>query len=115
MAFPIIKGGISAALSLQPSTNGTNIGALLLTNLFMLIFGRTGIKILTKIMEMPRSIIIPLILLLFIVRADAVNNSTIDDYWMLGDGVFGLLVRVLDGVVTSPLGAKSRLFRKAAS
>ena len=42
------------------------VGALVMANCFMLLFGLTGIKLFTKIVEMPRSVLIPLILLLSI-------------------------------------------------
>jgi putative tricarboxylic transport membrane protein len=82
-----------------------------MANIFMLIFGLTGIRIFTKIVEMPRAVIIPLILLLSIVGAYAVNNSISDVYWMLGFGVFGYFMRhygyplgpVILGVILSRL------------
>jgi putative tricarboxylic transport membrane protein len=77
----------------QPDMFWFIVGALLTANVFMLIFGLTGIKIFTKIVEMPRSVIIPLILLLSIVGAYAVNNAITDVYWMLGFGVFGYFMR----------------------
>ncbi|MBQ0809641.1 tripartite tricarboxylate transporter permease, partial [Roseovarius sp.] len=68
-------------------------------------------RIFTKIVEMPRAVIIPLILLLSIVGAYAVNNSISDVYWMLGFGVFGYFMRhygyplgpVILGVILSRL------------
>ena len=95
----------------QPDMFWFIVGALLMANVFMLIFGLTGIKIFTKIVEMPRSIIIPLIFLLSIVGAYAVNNSITDVYWMLGFGVFGYFMRhygyplgpVILGVILSRL------------
>ncbi len=87
------------------------VGALLTANVFMLVFGLTGIKVFAKIVEMPRSVIIPLIMLLSIVGAYAVNNSISDVYWMLGFGVFGYFMRhygyplgpVILGVILSRL------------
>lgn len=87
------------------------VGALVMANFFMLLFGLTGIRIFTKIVEMPRSVLIPLILLLSIVGAYAVNNSITDVYWMLGFGVFGYFMRhygyplgpVILGVILSRL------------
>ncbi|RYH08054.1 tripartite tricarboxylate transporter permease [Tropicimonas sp. IMCC6043] len=70
------------------------VGALLLANLFMLIFGLTGIRIFTRIVEMPRAVLIPLILMLSIVGAFAVNNSITDVYWMLGFGVLGYFMKL---------------------
>ncbi|MDG1282611.1 MAG: tripartite tricarboxylate transporter permease [Pseudorhodobacter sp.] len=95
----------------QPDMFWFIVGALLTANFFMLIFGLTGIKTFTKIVEMPRSIIIPLILLLSIVGAYAVNTSITDVYWMLGFGVFGYFMRhygyplgpVILGVILSRL------------
>lgn len=87
------------------------VGALMTANVFMLIFGLTGIRIFTKIVEMPRAVIIPLILLLSIVGAYAVNNRISDVYWMLGFGVVGYFMRhygyplgpVILGVILSRL------------
>ena len=95
----------------QPDMFWFIVGALLMANLFMLIFGLTGIRIFTKIVEMPRAIIIPLIFLLSIVGAYAVNNSITDVYWMLSFGVFGYFMRhygyplgpVILGVILSRL------------
>jgi putative tricarboxylic transport membrane protein len=70
------------------------VGALVVANFFMLLFGLTGIKLFTKIVEMPRSVLIPLIMLLSIVGAYAVNNSIDDVYWMLGFGVLGYFMRL---------------------
>ena len=78
----------------QPQMFWFIVGALVLANIFMLIFGLTGIRIFTKIVEMPRGILIPLILLLSIVGAYAVNNSISDVYWMLGFGVLGYFMKL---------------------
>lgn len=69
-------------------------GALFLANIFMLIFGLTGIRIFTKIVEAPRAVLIPMILMLSIVGAYAVNNSLTDVYFMLGFGVLGYFMKV---------------------
>ncbi len=70
------------------------VGALFSANIFMLIFGLTGIRLFVKIVEIPRAVLIPMILLLSIVGAYAVNNSISDVYWMLGFGVFGYFMRL---------------------
>ena len=95
----------------QPDMFWFIVGALMTANVFMLIFGLTGIRIFTKIVEMPRSIIIPLIFLLSIVGAYAVNNAISDVYWMLGFGILGFFMRhygyplgpVILGVILSRL------------
>ena len=70
------------------------VGNLTLANIFLLIFGLTGIKLFTRIVECPRGILIPLILLLSVVGAYAVNNSVTDVYWMLGFGVLGYFMKI---------------------
>ncbi len=95
----------------QPQMFWFITGALVLANFFMLIFGLTGIRLFTKIVEMPRTVLIPLILLLSIVGAYAVNNSITDVYWMLLFGAFGYLLKtygyqvgpVILGVILSRL------------
>jgi len=95
----------------QPQMFWFITGALVLANIFMLVFGLTGIRLFTKIVEMPRAVLIPLILLLSIVGAYAVNNSITDVYWMLMFGAFGYLLKtygyqvgpVILGVILSRL------------
>ena len=87
------------------------VGALITANFFMLLFGLTGIRLFTRIIEMPRAVLIPLIMLLSIVGAYAVNNAITDVYWMLGFGILGYFMRhygyplgpVILGVILSRL------------
>ncbi|MAU97032.1 MAG: C4-dicarboxylate ABC transporter permease [Fulvimarina sp.] len=78
----------------QPDMFWFIVGALVLANFCMLLFGLTGIKLFVKIVEMPRTVLVPLIMLLSIVGAYAVNNSITDVYWMLGFGVFGYFLKL---------------------
>lgn len=78
----------------QPQMFWFVVGNLTLANIFMLIFGLTGIKLFTKIVQCPRGVLIPLILLLSVVGAYAVNNSVTDVYWMLGFGVLGYFMKM---------------------
>ncbi|QYK41466.1 MAG: tripartite tricarboxylate transporter permease [Paracoccaceae bacterium] len=78
----------------QPDMFWFIVGALCLANIFMLIFGLTGIRLFVKIVEMPRTVLVPVILLLSIVGAYAVGNSLNDVYWMLGFGVLGYFMRL---------------------
>ncbi|AMY70944.1 tripartite tricarboxylate transporter permease [Frigidibacter mobilis] len=78
----------------QPDMFWFIVSALGLANVFMLIFGLTGIRVFVKIVEMPRSVLLPVILLLSIVGAYAVSNSLGDVYWMLGFGIFGYFLKL---------------------
>ncbi|KZN15142.1 tripartite tricarboxylate transporter permease [Marinomonas sp. TW1] len=95
----------------QPHMFWFTVGNLTLANIFILIFGLTGIKLFSKIVECPKGILIPLIFLLSIVGAYAINNAITDIWWMLAFGVFGYFMRlygfpvgpVILGVILSSL------------
>ena len=95
------------------------VGSLTLANCFLLIFGLTGIKIFTKIVEIPKPILLPLILILSSVGAYAINNNPVDVYWMLGFGVLGYFLKmygfqvgpVILGIILGPL--MDRSYRQA--
>jgi len=70
------------------------VGNLLLANIFLLIFGLTGIRIFTKIVECPKAILIPLIIVLSAVGTYAIQNNPVHIYWMLGFGVAGYFMKV---------------------
>lgn len=78
----------------KPDMFWFTVGNLTLANIFMLIFGLTGIKIFTKIIECPKGVLFPLILLLSVVGAYSINNSLSDVWWMLGFGVLGYFMKL---------------------
>jgi putative tricarboxylic transport membrane protein len=91
------------------------VGSLTLANCFLLVFGLTGIKLFAKIVETPKAILLPVILVLSAVGAYAINNNPVDVYWMLGFGVFGYFLKmygfqvgpVILGMILGPLMDKS--------
>ncbi|QDL92424.1 tripartite tricarboxylate transporter permease [Paroceanicella profunda] len=95
----------------KPDMFWFTVGNLVLANIFVLIFGLTGIKVFTRIVECPKGVLIPLILLLSVVGAYAINNSVTDVWWMLGFGVLGYFMKsygyqvgpVILGVILSRL------------
>ena len=97
-----------------------SVGNLTLANLFVLIFGLTGVKAFSKIAECPRGILLPLILVLSTVGAYAIANNIIDVYWMLGCGVAGYFLKmygfkvapIILGIILGPLMDVS--YRRAA-
>lgn len=78
----------------QPNMFWFIVGSLTLANCFMLLFGLTGIRLFVKVVELPRTVLLPVILVLSIVGAYAINNSLTDVYWMLGFGVLGYFMRL---------------------
>ena len=91
------------------------VGCLTLANLFLLVFGLTGIRMFAKIVETPKPVLLPLILVLSAVGAYAINNNPADVYWMLGFGVLGYFLKmygyqvgpVILGIILGPLMDKS--------
>lgn len=91
------------------------VGSLTLANIFLLFFGLTGIKIFAKIVETPKPVLLPLILVLSAVGAYAINNNPVDVYWMLGFGLLGYFLKmygfqvgpVVLGMILGPLMDRS--------
>jgi putative tricarboxylic transport membrane protein len=87
------------------------VGNLVLANIFLLIFGLSGIKLFSKIVELPKGIILPLIVVLSVVGTFAVQNSVTDVYWMLAFGILGYFLKVYGfpvapvilGIILGPL------------
>jgi len=81
-------------LTENPSMFWFTVGNLTLANIFILIFGLTGIRLFSKIVECPKGILIPIIMILSIVGAYAINNSIADVWWMLGFGILGYFMKL---------------------
>ena len=81
-------------MSETPELFWFTVGSLTLANIFLLIFGLTGIKLFAKIVETPKAILLPLILALLAAGAYAINNNPNDVYWMLGFGVLGYFLKM---------------------
>lgn len=87
------------------------VGSLTLANIFLLVFGLAGIRIFSKVMECPKGILLPLILVLSVVGTYAIQNNPVDIYWMLGFGILGYFMKVYGfqvgpvilGVILGPL------------
>ena len=70
------------------------IGAMFVGNVFLLILGFTGIKLFAKIVEVPKHILMPIIIILSVVGAFSINNSIMDVYWMIGFGILGYIMKL---------------------
>ncbi|MDW6005233.1 tripartite tricarboxylate transporter permease [Vibrio mangrovi] len=78
----------------NPTIFWFTVGNLVLANIFVLIFGLTGIRIFTKLVSCPKGILIPLIMILSIVGSYAITNSITDVWWALGFGIVGYFFKV---------------------
>ncbi len=80
----------------SPELFGLIVSCLALAAVFLLVFGLTGIKAFTKIVEIPKAILLPMILILSVVGAYAINHNVYDIFWMFGFGVIGYLLKRYD-------------------
>ena len=86
-------------------------GCMLLANVFLLIFGLSGIKLFARIVEIRKGLLLPIIIMISIIGTYAINNSIYDVYWMMGFGIFGYFLKmygfqtgpVILGVILGPL------------
>ncbi|CAE6915789.1 MULTISPECIES: tripartite tricarboxylate transporter permease [Pseudomonas] len=97
------------------------VGNLALANIFLLVFGLMGIKLFAKVVELPKAILVPVILVLCVVGTYSINSNMSDVTWMLGFGFFGYLLKIFGfqmgpvilGVILGPLMDTS--YRQAMS
>lgn len=66
---------------------------LLLANVFLLVFGMMGVKLFAKLTEIPRGILIPLIIVISVIGSYSVNNMPTDILWTLAFGVVGYAMK----------------------
>ena len=72
------------------------VSVLLVASVFLVVFGLTGVKLFTKIVEVPKSILMPIIIILSVVGSFALRKSLFDIFWMLGFGVLGYFMKRFD-------------------
>lgn len=72
------------------------VSCLCFASVFLLAFGLTGIRLFTKIVEIPKAVLMPIIIILSVVGSYAINNNLYDIFWMLGFGVLGYFLKRYD-------------------
>lgn len=95
----------------QPEFFWFVVGALVLANIFLYICGMTGIRMFAKIVEIPKAIIIPIIVVLTMIGGYSIQNSVADIYWMILFGILGYFMKrygysvaaLVLGVILSPI------------
>jgi len=70
--------------------------AMFIANVFMLIFGLSGLRYFAKVVMVPKSILVPIIFILCVVGSYALDNSMSDVGIMLAFGVLGYLMKKLE-------------------
>ncbi len=106
-------------MSDSPNVFYLMIVLLIFANIFLLPLGLSGIKIFTKVVEVPKGILFPMIVVLSVVGTYAINNSIYDIMWMVVFGIIGYILKRFDfptapavlGVILA--GLVERNFRRA--
>jgi len=70
--------------------------ALILANIFMLIFGLLAIRLFVKVLRIPQGILLPMIIVFCVLGGFAVNNSSFDVWIVLLFGFLGYVMMRLD-------------------
>ena len=76
--------------------------SMLVGNLLMLILGLVGVRLFCRVVEIPKQVIIPIVMSLSIVGAYSMNNSVFDLWVALGFGVIGYLMQKAE-IPSSPV------------
>lgn len=95
----------------QPEFFWMMVGSLFISNIFLYVFGMTGIRMFSKIVEIPKAIIIPIIVVLTMIGGYSIQNSVADIYWMIFFGILGYFMKrynypiaaMVLGVILSPI------------
>lgn len=76
--------------------------SMLVANFVMLLIGLVGMRFFCRIIEVPKLLMIPIIIFLSIIGAYAINNSMFDVGLAIGFGIFGFILSKLD-IPSSPI------------
>jgi putative tricarboxylic transport membrane protein len=95
----------------QPEFFWFVVGALLIANVFLYVWGMTGIRAFSKIVEIPKPYIIPIIVVLTFVGGYSIQNSITDIYLMIAFGILGYFMKrygypvapLVLGVILTPI------------
>ncbi len=89
--------------------------SLILANIFLWIFGMTGIKFFAKFTELPKNILLPVIIIVSVVGAYAITGYMSDVIWAVVFGLIGYILKMygipVGPIILGPLLDKS--FRQA--
>ena len=72
------------------------LAALVLSALFLLLFGLTGIRLFVRMLHIPKGLLMPVILMLCTVGAYAINANIYDVLLMIGFGLLGFVMKRFD-------------------
>ncbi len=78
------------------------VGLLIIANIALLVIGLSSVKVFSKIIEVPKQIVLPVVIILSVIGTYSIQNSLMDVFWMIGFGVLGYFMRCY-GFSTAPM------------
>ena len=81
---------------------GVIVGLVLFANVVLLPVSLTGIKIFAKIAEIPKPVLLPIIINLTVIGAYSIKLNLMDVYFMIGFGIAGYFLK-LHNFATGPI------------
>ncbi len=78
------------------------VSLLTIANVALFVLGMLSVKPFAKIIEIPKSIIMPIVIILSVIGTYAIQNSVVDIFYMIGFGILGYFMR-LYGYATGPM------------
>lgn len=80
----------------------TLFAAMFLAAILVTIFGILGVRLFTKVLLVPKQVLLPIIIVLSVIGAYSISNNYFDVYVMLGAGIIGYFMKK-HGFPASPL------------
>lgn len=78
------------------------VSMLFISNIALFVLGLISVRPFSKIIEIPKSIIMPIVIILSVIGTYAIQNSVVDVFYMIGFGMLGYFMR-LYGYPTGPM------------
>jgi len=78
------------------------VSLLAIGNVALFVLGMLSVKPFSKIIEIPKNIVMPVVIILSVIGTFAIQNSVIDVFYMIGFGILGYFMR-LYGYATGPM------------
>lgn len=78
------------------------VSMLIISNIALFVLGIFSVRPFSKIIEIPKDIIMPVVIILSVIGTYAIQNSVVDVIYMVGFGIIGYFMR-LYGYATGPM------------
>lgn len=78
------------------------VSLLAIANVALLVIGLSSVKVFSRLVDVPKQIVMPIVIILSVIGTYAIQNSLTDVFWMIGFGILGYFMRCY-GFSTAPM------------